>query len=127
MASSSQARSNAVLRVAAVLLCVLLMVNSFAAAAVVNVGGSGGWTIQRYGHMTLKRGDTLVFNYRRGLHNVMQVTKGVFNSCRVTSRPISTFVSGEDFVKLNTPGTYYFICGVAGHCNAGMKVAVTVR
>ncbi|CAM6085056.1 unnamed protein product [Calypogeia fissa] len=127
MASSSQARSNAVLRVAAVLLCVLLMVNSFAAAAVVNVGGRGGWTIQRYGRMNLKRGDALVFNYNRNLHNVMQVTKGVFTSCRVTSKPISTFVSGKDLVKFNSPGTYYFICGFPGHCAAGMKVSVTVR
>ena len=24
------------------------------------------------------------------------------------------------------PGTYYFLCGVSGHCDAGMKVQVTV-
>ncbi|CAM6098897.1 unnamed protein product [Calypogeia fissa] len=125
MASSSQARSNAVLRVAAVLLCVLLMVNSFAVAGVVNVRGRGGWTLQRYGHMNIKRGDELVFNYIKKVHNVMQVTEGVFTSCRMTSKPISTSLSGKLEVKLG-PGTYYFICGVDNHCAAGMKVSVTV-
>lgn len=32
---------------------------------------------------------------------------------------------GNDVVKLNKPGTRYFACGTAGHCEQGMKLKIT--
>lgn len=60
MARSSQGRSSAVTRALAVVLCVLFTVDSFAAAATVNVGGRAGWTLSiRYGNINLRRGDAV--------------------------------------------------------------------
>lgn len=32
--------------------------------------------------------------------------------------------AGNDVVKLNKPGTRYFACGTAGHCDQGMKLKI---
>lgn len=32
--------------------------------------------------------------------------------------------TGNDVVKLEKPGTRYFICGTLGHCDQGMKVKI---
>ena len=35
-------------------------------------------------------------------------------------------VDGNVLIPDLQPGSYYFLCGVAGHCNAGMKIEVIV-
>merc|ERR550514_323897 len=35
-------------------------------------------------------------------------------------------MNGEYLFVPTSPGTYYFVCSISGHCNTGMKVKVTV-
>ncbi|CAO2205689.1 unnamed protein product [Urochloa humidicola] len=72
-------------------------------------------------------GDQLVFKYPRAAHNVLEVSMADHDSCSGSS-PINTFTTGNDAVPLPAGGvTRYFICGVPGHCDAGMKLAVRVQ
>ncbi|PSS31613.1 Blue copper protein [Actinidia chinensis var. chinensis] len=93
------------------------------------VGESSGWAIgMDYSTWTSGKtftvGDTLVFNYISG-HSVDQVSASDYSTCTV-GNAIKTDSSGATNFPLKTAGTYYFICGVPGHCGSGMKVAVTV-
>ncbi|KAL2629431.1 hypothetical protein R1flu_014117 [Riccia fluitans] len=90
------------------LLCVALLADGALAATTVNVGRSS------------------VLKYDPRLHNVLLVSKADFDACRTTA-PWAKYSSGKDYVKFTKSGTYYLICGVARHCAAGMKVAVTVK
>jgi hypothetical protein len=68
-----------------------------------------------------------VFKYARGAHDVLEVSKADYDSCS-GSRPLATFQTGDDTVPLPAGGvTRYFICGVPGHCDGGMKLAVRVE
>ncbi|KAM3411453.1 hypothetical protein ACQJBY_003237 [Aegilops geniculata] len=71
-------------------------------------------------------GDELKFQYSAVVHNVVEVSKTGYDSCN-GSNPIATFPTGNDVVPLATVGTRYFICGISGHCDAGMKVEVNVK
>ncbi|EMS56684.1 Mavicyanin [Triticum urartu] len=71
-------------------------------------------------------GDEIQFQYSTTVHNVVEVRKAGYNACN-SSSPIATFLTGNDVVPLTAIGTRYFICGVPGHCGAGMKVQVNVR
>ncbi|KAM3411447.1 hypothetical protein ACQJBY_003234 [Aegilops geniculata] len=71
-------------------------------------------------------GDELQFQYYTTVHNVVEVRKAGYDSCN-SSSPIATFLTGNDVVPLAAIGTRYFICGVPGHCIAGMKVQVNVK
>ncbi|CAO2176560.1 unnamed protein product [Urochloa humidicola] len=72
-------------------------------------------------------GDQLVFKYSRAAHNVLEVNKVDHDSCS-SSSPLATFTTGDDAIPLPAGGvTRYFICGVPGHCDAGMKLAVRVQ
>jgi hypothetical protein len=72
-------------------------------------------------------GDQLVFKYSRSAHNVVEVSKADYDSCSGSS-PVNTFATGDDTVPLPAGGvTRYFICGVPGHCDGGMKLAVRVE
>ncbi|KAG8046449.1 hypothetical protein GUJ93_ZPchr0008g12325 [Zizania palustris] len=89
------------------------------------VGAPGGsWDIQTnyaqcvgFQHQLSRR--------RQDRHNVVEVSKADYDSCS-SSTPVATFNSGDDAVPLTTAVTRYFICGIPGHCDAGMKVAVKV-
>ncbi|KAG6513890.1 hypothetical protein ZIOFF_024227 [Zingiber officinale] len=107
------------------LLCLLLH-SDFAGAATYTVGDSRGWTFNTASWPNGKRfraGDVLVFRYSPSVHNVVTVSASGYNSCSV---PIGarTLRSGNDRITLGR-GTSYFICGVSGHCQSGMKIAVT--
>ncbi|XP_045084714.1 chemocyanin-like [Aegilops tauschii subsp. strangulata] len=66
----------------------------------------------------------VVFKYNPGMHNVVQVGEGDYNSCRV-SGPSRTYTSGNDHIQLSHGGKAFFICSLLGHCQQGMKIAVT--
>ncbi|KAL6500478.1 hypothetical protein OROHE_025844 [Orobanche hederae] len=74
---------------------------------------------------TFQVGDTLVFKYDPGFHNVMRVSRSDFRSCNVTV-PISTYTTGNDSIVIPGSGHYYYICGFVGHCEAGQKVDIRV-
>ncbi|GJN39721.1 hypothetical protein PR202_gb28857 [Eleusine coracana subsp. coracana] len=68
-----------------------------------------------------------VFKYSRALHNVLEVSKADYDSCS-GSNPINAVQTGDDTIALPAGGvTRYFICGVPGHCDDGMKLAVRVE
>ncbi|RWR89953.1 blue copper-like protein [Cinnamomum micranthum f. kanehirae] len=66
-----------------------------------------------------------VFNYGGGLHTVDEVSSSDYNGC-TAGNSITSDSSGLTTITLKTAGNHYFICGAAGHCSQGMKMAVTV-
>lgn len=66
-----------------------------------------------------------VFNYPRGVHNVIPVNGAEFRECNVTHSP-RNFTSGRDVVPLKIAGRKWYLCGVADHCSRGQKLAITV-
>ncbi|CAA6667180.1 unnamed protein product [Spirodela intermedia] len=74
---------------------------------------------------TFAVGDSLVFNFNNGAHDVLEVTRANYDDC-TTSNPIATYTTGPATVELTAAGTRYFICGVNGHCSAGQKMTLTV-
>ncbi|KAL3644870.1 hypothetical protein CASFOL_010050 [Castilleja foliolosa] len=101
-------------------------------ASVYEVGDNAGWTI--IGNVdyntwasskTFQIGDTLMFEYDRRFHNVLQVSRSDFHSCNAAA-PISTYATGNDSIVIRNPGHYYYICGFVGHCQAGQKVDIRV-
>ncbi|KAJ8459363.1 hypothetical protein OPV22_032289 [Ensete ventricosum] len=71
-------------------------------------------------------GDVLVFKYVQVQHNVYQVTQETYQSCDSNSGVIRTYDSGDDRVTLGEATSYWFICTITGHCQDGMKLAVSV-
>ena len=65
-----------------------------------------------------------VFNYAGGAHNVAEVSAADYASFSAANA-LSSDGSGATTVALKSAGKHYFICGVPGHCSAGMKLAVT--
>ena len=116
-----------------------LLVVAVAAAALVGtalgttytVGAPGGsWDLKtdyaRWASgVRLSTGDELRFQYPAAAHNVVEVSKAGYDACNGSS-PVATFPTGDDVVPLAAAGTRYFICGVPGHCAAGMKLQVDV-
>ncbi|KAL0384545.1 UNVERIFIED_CONTAM: Basic blue protein [Sesamum radiatum] len=97
-----------------------------AEAATYTVGGAGGWTFNVAAWPKGKRfraGDTLVFNYYSGAHNVVAVDKGGYDGCS-SPAGAKVYQTGKDQIKLGK-GQNFFICSIAGHCQSGMKIAVT--
>ncbi|KAG1330539.1 chemocyanin [Cocos nucifera] len=107
------------------LLC-LLIHSEIAESATYTVGDSQGWTFNVVNWPRGKRfraGDVLVFKYSPSAHNVVAVSAAAYNRC-LSPRGSRVFRSGNDRITL-ARGTNYFICSFAGHCQAGMKIAVT--
>ncbi|EYU18547.1 hypothetical protein MIMGU_mgv1a016285mg [Erythranthe guttata] len=102
---------------------VMLLCNK-ACATSYTVGDSSGWDYDVSGWengKSFKSGDTLVFNYPAGLHSVVAVDKSSYDLCSVPANA-PTYTSGQDNIVLNK-GANYFICGIDGHCEFGMKIA----
>ena len=113
-------------------LAALLLVScaSTATAAKYTVGDTSGWTTGAdyttwASDKKIKVGDTLVFNYAGGAHNVAEVSAADYASCSAANA-LSSDGSGATTVALKTAGKHYFICGVTGHCSNGMKLVVNV-
>ncbi|XP_058108115.1 basic blue protein [Magnolia sinica] len=109
----------------AVLLC-LLVHCEIAHAAVYNVGDNGGWTFNVVNWPKGKRfraGDVLVFKYDSTSHNVVSVNSNGYNGC-TTPRGAKVYKTGNDRITL-AKGQNFFICNFVGHCQGGMKIAVT--
>ncbi|KAL0335195.1 UNVERIFIED_CONTAM: Chemocyanin [Sesamum radiatum] len=107
-----------------VVLSILLIHIHTANAASYTVGDSSGWTFNVAGWekgKPFKAGDTLIFKYVVGQHNTVVVDKASYDSCSVPAGA-PTYSSGNDKLTLKK-GPNYFICGIRGHCEAGMKIA----
>ncbi|XP_030528690.1 blue copper protein-like [Rhodamnia argentea] len=119
-------------RAGLVMLCATLVLNLVvpSLATVYTVGDTTGWvTGMDYTTWTSGKtflvGDSLVFNYGGG-HSVDEVTRSDYGTCTIGTA-INTDSSGATTIPLKTAGTHYFICGAAGHCSSGMKLAVSVK
>nr|XP_023924585.1 mavicyanin-like isoform X2 [Quercus suber] len=100
----------------------MMMIMTFSGAcmaATYNVGDSAGWTIQIPVDYT-KWSSTNNFHVDDKI-----VTHQNFQSCNATS-PIASYTSGSDSITLKSPGNFYYLCGVPGHCQAGQKVPIKV-
>ncbi|KAF8110796.1 hypothetical protein N665_0079s0108 [Sinapis alba] len=73
---------------------------------------------------TFRVGDTLEFQYGPS-HSVAVVSKAGFDACDGTGAT-QTFSGGDTKIDLTKAGTMHFICPTPGHCQGGMKLAVTV-
>ncbi|CAN6233365.1 unnamed protein product [Urochloa humidicola] len=114
----------------AALLLLVATCFSTASATSYTVGDGSGWTTgvdytSWAASKNFKVGDSLVFNYAKGLHTVVEVSAAEYMAC-TASNPLGSDSSGATTVPLKTPGTHYFVCSITGHCGAGMKLAVTV-
>ncbi|KAH7675391.1 Cupredoxins domain-containing protein [Dioscorea alata] len=100
---------------------------------VYKVGDSSGWTI--IGNVnytawatskTFHVGDTIVFEYNKQYHNVLEVKEADFSTC-TTASPLAKFTTGNDSIPIKQAGQQYFICGFPGHCEGGQKVEIMVH
>ncbi|XP_044367379.1 blue copper protein-like [Triticum aestivum] len=73
----------------------------------------------------IKVGDTLVFNYAGGGHNMAEVSAADYASCSAANA-LSSDGSSATTIALKTAGKHYFICGVTGHYSNDMKPAVDI-
>ena len=121
----SQGRGSAV--IVATLVCMMLLLRcETTQAATYPVGGAGGWTFNVAGWpkgKSFKAGDVLLFNYGSAVHNVVAVNRGGYSAC-TTPRGAKVYQTGKDQIKL-VKGQNFFICNLPGHCQSGMKIAVT--
>ncbi|TVU41531.1 hypothetical protein EJB05_15059, partial [Eragrostis curvula] len=81
-----------------------------------------GWTDGK----TFRVGDTLLFKYTKGQHTVVEVNGADFRACNLQGQRLGAWNTGNDVVRLQNPGRRWFICDVAGHCDGGMKMLITV-
>ncbi|KAJ4773365.1 early nodulin-like protein 20 [Rhynchospora pubera] len=93
------------------------------------VGGDLGWNpninYSSWSHnQTFLVGDLISFRYQKHTYNVFEVNKTGYDNCTMDGYA-GNWTSGKDFIPLNKPQMYYFICN--GFCFGGMKVSVVVR
>lgn len=59
------------------------------------------------------------------MDSVMIVDEDDYDDCN-SEKPIYYANNGKSVVRLDRPGLFYFISGVAGHCKKGQKMIVKV-
>uniref|UniRef100_A0A5B7BTR6 Putative umecyanin-like n=1 Tax=Davidia involucrata TaxID=16924 RepID=A0A5B7BTR6_DAVIN len=97
------------------------------------VGGSLGWTIppnKTYFQEWAKPRvfgveDKMLFPYRMGLHNIVEVGKEDFDAC-TQKKVIDIFYKGPTIINYTQPGVHYYYSGIGTQCEAGQKLSVTV-
>ncbi|CAK7329475.1 unnamed protein product [Dovyalis caffra] len=89
-----------------------------------NTGANFGSWSQKY---NFSAGDTLVFTYGKGQHNVYEVTEATYRSCNASTGVLATYDSGNDQIQLDQTKKYWFICNVDGHCLGGMRFFIDVK
>ncbi|KAJ6985796.1 hypothetical protein D5086_018648 [Populus alba] len=89
-----------------------------------NTGANFGSWSQKYNFSV---GDTLVFKYVKGQHNVYEVIEATYRSCNASTGVSATYESGNDQIELKKAKKYWFICNIAGHCLGGMRFFIDVK
>ncbi|GLJ42147.1 hypothetical protein SUGI_0872830 [Cryptomeria japonica] len=108
----------------------IILVNAAPNGNLITVGDEKGWTLdfdyQAWAqNKQFHVGDTLVFNYPKGAHNVIMVNGPAFQNCVKTPNS-GILESGQDKIVLKAAGNMWFLCGVAEHCESGQKLKITV-
>ncbi|KAL4013100.1 hypothetical protein IC575_025254 [Cucumis melo] len=73
------------------------------------------------------KGDFLVFNYAKNVHNVYEVIEETYRSCEAKNGVLGEYDSGNDKIELKEAINYWFICNVVGHCLGGMRFGIEVK
>ncbi|BBN05158.1 hypothetical protein MPTK1_3g10810 [Marchantia polymorpha subsp. ruderalis] len=115
------------------LLLISLGLLQTALAAEYVVGDATGWTYDETlkfyndwaASKTLKVGDSLKFNWV-SVHDVVEMSQADADACNSVGNKISEWQESGAVVDLTTAGTHSYICSIGSHCNAGMKMTVTV-
>ncbi len=83
------------------------------------------WSLGKsYPDRTVEAGDPVTFEYRSGIHDVWSMSGPACDfvgATRVDESGASNYT-----VQLSEPGTYYYACSTAGHCDAGQKITIQV-
>ncbi|XP_072952303.1 early nodulin-like protein 19 [Typha angustifolia] len=94
-----------------------------------SVGAEKGWnpgvnyTVWEEKNRPFYVGDWLVFQYKKGMADVIQVDEIGYNNCNATN-PIYNYSKGRSYAfQLNETKRYYFICSY-GYCYQGMKLSL---
>ncbi|EOA38729.1 hypothetical protein CARUB_v10010867mg [Capsella rubella] len=113
---------------------VLFYVFSLVSCTEFEAGGENGWIIPQSSNQTdmfnhwasknrFKVGDTIRFKYKKD--SVLVVSEEEYKKCKTTKPEL--YSNHDDTVfKLDRPGLFYFISGVAGHCEKGQKMIIKV-
>ncbi|XP_059643104.1 blue copper protein 1a-like [Cornus florida] len=99
------------------------------------VGDDAGW-ITKFDYVSWAKkqdfqvGDTLVFKYPQGAHNVIKVDENAYKNCAIPpagpANPV--LASGKDVISLDAPGKKWFLCAIPGHCEkGGQKLEIEVK
>ncbi|KAK9822917.1 hypothetical protein WJX74_004451 [Apatococcus lobatus] len=100
-----------------------------AQGADVVVGGADGWEDGiKYNPLQAQVGDVLVFNYRSGAHNVIQIPT---LSCSALSSSSANTLAARQAptpvrIPVNQTGVFNYACSVGDHCDAGQLIQITV-
>ncbi|KAJ0977324.1 hypothetical protein J5N97_012798 [Dioscorea zingiberensis] len=97
------------------------------------VGGASGWSVpsskdsQFYNHWAsdnrFKIGDTINFKYEKD--SVMVVGEEDYDKCD-SAHPVFFSNSGNTVFSFDRSGMFYFISGIAEHCQKGQKMIIKV-
>ncbi|KAG2306158.1 hypothetical protein Bca52824_025906 [Brassica carinata] len=111
------------------------MFSSCVSSTEFEVGGDDGWIVpqsdkthgdlfnQWASHNRFKVGDTVRFKYKKD--SVLVVSEDEYKKCKATKPQF--YANNDDTVfKLDRPGLFYFISGVSGHCEKGLKMIIKV-
>ncbi|RZC56553.1 hypothetical protein C5167_015403 [Papaver somniferum] len=74
---------------------------------------------------TFGLGDKLVFPFRTGVHNLIEVSKEDFDAC-TQKKVVHMLYKGPIVLELNELGEHYYYCGVGTHCELGQKLSINV-
>ncbi|KAI3827382.1 hypothetical protein L1987_01455 [Smallanthus sonchifolius] len=94
-----------------------------------------GWTIPPGGAATYSNwasqqsftiGDTLVFNFITGFHDVAEVAQAAGYDPCTSNNTLSFNSTSPVTITLIRPGTHHYICTVIGHCQIGQKLTINV-
>ncbi|XP_052199309.1 cucumber peeling cupredoxin-like [Diospyros lotus] len=101
-------------------------------AASYTVGDDSGWRIPSSGASfysdwaakhTFAVGDSLVFDFATGQHDVATVSESQFSSCTAGNQIVTT---GPATIKLDSASMNYYICTIGSHCSSGQKLSINV-
>ncbi|XP_059285868.1 stellacyanin-like [Lycium ferocissimum] len=103
-------------------LVVVSMVVAPAMATEHLVGDDQGWKLNSDYN---KWAESKEFHYKEGVHNVSKADLISFQDC-APSTTVTSFNTGNDVIELTSPGKKWYFCGIRGHCDQGMKLAINV-
>ncbi|KAI4302916.1 hypothetical protein MLD38_038609 [Melastoma candidum] len=97
------------------------------------VGGREGWDVPDnltfYDDWARPRtfgaGDQLIFPFRLGPNNVMEVSGKDYETCNTIS-PIEMHYEAPLILNLTKTGDYYYLSSIGKHCEFGQKLHITV-